>query len=94
MIRASYPPRVSISVAHECWRCHVASQSDRTLEAGDVAGYSAPSLLYFLVIVVQARGDYGGKMLETMREVRHTPPAATTHVPAACSAPTPHHLLP
>merc|ERR1711957_1109200 len=43
--------------------------SDRTLEAGDVAGYSAPSLLYFLVIVVQARGDYGGKMLETMREL-------------------------
>merc|ERR1711957_774635 len=43
--------------------------SDRTVEAGDVAGYSAPNTLYFLVIVVQARGDYGGKMLETMREL-------------------------
>ena len=27
------------------------------------------NVLYYLVIVVQARGDYGGKMLETMREL-------------------------
>ena len=44
-------------------------QSDRTLQTEAIAGLSAGSSLYYLVIVVQARGDYGGKMLETMREV-------------------------
>ena len=42
---------------------------DRTMQTTDIAGLSAGSTLYYLVIIVQARGDYGGKMLETMREV-------------------------
>jgi hypothetical protein len=44
-------------------------QTDRTMQTTDIAGLSAGSTLYYLVIIVQARGDYGGKMLETMREV-------------------------
>ena len=43
-------------------------------------------MIYYLVIVVQARDDYGGRMLETMREVRATPPIAL-------STPAPMYLL-
>ena len=40
------------------------------MQTESIAALNNGSILYYLVVVVQARSDYGGKMLETMREVR------------------------
>jgi len=42
---------------------------DRKYDTSEIQTKVAVNMLYYLVIVVQARNDYGGKMLETMREL-------------------------
>lgn len=67
-------------------------QSDRTITLDLIAfNFWTPPLIYYLIIVVQARDDYGGRMLETMREVRATPAAPSNRPPAiACPCPPAH----